>query len=194
MTIDRLRLPLAGGRLGGVVTLTGTPEAGTLGLDLSLSAARAERVLAGLGIPPGLEGELALGARLAASGRSVAELVGTLEGEGELRLHDGTMPSLLPGHGSPPQRVISLDGRVAAMRGVLTSEPALGLTLPAAQGEIRARLDLAAWIAELAVALGPTGPEERAKTVTRRFVGPPGRLRAVASEPEPAGRAELARP
>ena len=184
VTVDRLRLPLAGGTLAGVVTLAGMPAVGTLGLDLKLAGAQADRLLGGLGIAPALGGELSLGARLAASGRSMAELVGTLEGDAELELAHGTLPPLLPG--AAPQPIRALSGHLVAKRGVLRSEPDLALTLADAEGDVRFRLDLAAWIAELAVTLAPPGPEDRAKTVTRRFVGPPDRLRPVVGEPEPA--------
>ena len=189
VTVDRLRLPLAGGTLAGVVTLAGMPAVGTLGLDLKLAGAQAERLLGGLGIASALGGELSLGARLAASGRSLAELVGTLEGEADVALDHGTLPPLLPG--GAPQPILALDGHIAAERGILTAQPDLALTLKDAEGEVRLQFDLAAWIADLALTLRPTWPEDRAKIVTRRFVGPPDRLRPVRRESEPADAALL---
>lgn len=183
VTVDGLRLPVAGGTLAGVITLAGVSSAGTLGLDLRLTEARAEQLLAGLGIGSGgLAGKLALEARMAASGRSMAELVGTLEGEADLRIEGGSLPPLQPGPASAPLPFVDLAGRLTAERGILKSTPPLALTLPSGQGEVQMALDLTAWITELAVTLPPSGAEDDAAAV-RRFVGPPDRLRAIATEP-----------
>lgn len=190
LSLDDLRVPLAGGELAGVVTLD-TAEDGhaIMGVDVGLEDARPERLLPLLGAGDSLAGELDLGLRLAGSGRTLPELVGSFEGEGSVQLRQGRLRGaglLSPAAVSPTagEEQLRLGGALAVSRGVLASPPGgLALALPGAAGTAEVRLDLLAWMAEIGLRLSAVEPSPHAAAPLppRRFLGPPGRLRDVSA-------------
>ena len=103
LAVSRIALPLGDGTLGGTVTLEHEGGYATLGADLRLTDARAKAIAAALAPGSGLEGRLDLRARLLAQGRSIADMVRSLQGEGELALRDGRCPAS-PWNRSPARR------------------------------------------------------------------------------------------
>ena len=185
VSLEQIRLPAAGGTLSGVATLDAQPGYGTVGLDLRLEDARAERLLAALGAKPGLTGTVALDARLTGSGASLPAIVGSLEGEGGLRLRDGSVPGLAAADPARLTPVPFLDGAFAVARGIAESAPpGLAIQVPGAWGTVQARLDLLDWMADVTVELAAPPPDD-AKSAAWRLLGPPGRLQPVRAEPEP---------
>lgn len=182
LALTGLDLPLAGGKLEGTLTLEREAEHALLGGDLRLRGARAEQVVGLMAPGSGLAGRLDLGARLLARGRSIADLVRSLEGEGDLALRDGQLTGVPfpPGVGPAPplEPVVAvplLRGPLQAARGVVTSGgPGLEFVYGGGTGTARLRFDLLAWL--LDVALEGRTPEVR----ELRLIGAPGRLRPVA--------------
>jgi hypothetical protein len=156
-----------------------------LGADLRLTGARAESIVEVLAPGSGLVGELGLGARVLGGGRSIADLVGTLQGEGEVSLRQGRLggiafPPLEGGEAAldPGLRVERLEGPLAIRRGVVTStEAGLALDFPSGMVEARLHLDLLAWLAELV--LDGHLEDAPARSFGLRLIGAPGRLRPV---------------
>lgn len=154
-----LDLPLAEGRLSGTAGLAARGQ----GADLQASLAATGVALA---LRDTSVGRLDLRLQAGAQGRSLADLVRTLDGRVEL---DATAIALT----GPPPLAIARAGAALPIRAGRTSGP-LTLTLrpdaPPLAAEISA--DLAAWLVELTVP-SPAG--------ALRFLGPPGALRPVAS-------------
>ena len=153
-------LPLADGRLTGTASLAARGQ----GADLQAS-------LAATGVRVALRdtsvGRLDLRLQAGAQGRSLADLVRTLDGRVEI---DAQTIALA----GPPPLAIARSSGALVIRAGQTRGP-LTLTLrpdtPPLAAEISA--DLAAWLVEVTVP-APAG--------TLRFLGPPGALRPVASE------------
>ncbi|MFO1071822.1 MAG: AsmA family protein [Geminicoccaceae bacterium] len=192
LTLERLELPLAGGELQGTVTLDRGAGHAMLGADLTLIHARAEQLAPLVAAGSGLAGELDLSGRLAASGLAVADLVGSLTGEGALSLRRGRLGGIVfpPRTGAeaaldPGVEVTALQGPLRLERGVAASEPpGLALSFPGGAATAELRLDLLAWLAELRLeGIGDT--TDRGSVPVLALIGPPGRLRAI-DPPEPA--------
>ena len=193
LTLERLSLPLAGGELQGTVTLDRNSGPAVLGADLTLVRARAEQLAPLLAPGSGLAGELDLSGRLTASGLGIADLVGTLAGEGALSLRRGRLGGIVfpPRTGSeaaldPGVEVTSLQGGLRLSRGVATSDPpGLALLFPGGGAEAAFRLDLLAWLAELRLQGGGSdGADGAVPAPPLALIGPPGRLRVIEpSEP-----------
>ena len=162
LAVSGLSLPLAGGIVSGTVTLEHAPGYGVLGADLRLARGRVEDVVAALAPGSSLAGELDVAAEIVAQGRSIADLVATLRGAGELTLRGGQMPGL-----DPAPAVLNLTGPFSVADGVLTSSV---LALAGDIGSVRLQLDLPSWV--LHTTLGAAGAD-------RRFVGPPGRMQPI---------------
>jgi hypothetical protein len=196
LAVSRIVLPLAGGTLDGTLTLEHEGGYATLGADLRLAEARAEFIAAALAPGSGLEGRLGLRAGLLAQGRSIADLVGSLRGEGELALSDGRLPGVAlepePGAAAPTIDIVELSGPFHVEGGVAASSgPGLTLIHPAGEAEVQLRFDLLAWLAELRLdGRVAASPVERPPSV--RLIGAPGRLRevpAAVAPPAPASPA-----
>jgi hypothetical protein len=199
LSLDDLRMPLAGGELAGVVTLD-TAEDGhaVVGIDVGLDDARPERLLPLLGVSDGLAGELDLGLRLAGAGLTLPELVGSFEGEGTVQLRRGRLRGVGLGGGatSAAAPVTDLGGEEQApprrrargqpRRAREPRRPAWRWPFPAWRGPADIRLDLLAWMAEIGLDLSSVEPRDAAVEPgpPRRFLGPPGRLRDVSAPPE----------
>ena len=144
-TLTDLDLPLAGGKLEGTLTLEREADHALLSGDLRLRGARAEQIAGLLAPGSGLAGRLDLGARLLARGRSVADFVRSLEGEGELALRDGRIAGVpfppAAGPAAPIPPVIGCrccKGPLRATRGMVTSgEPAWSSPMAAAMRAAR---------------------------------------------------------
>lgn len=197
LAVTELALPLAGGTLAGTATLDRLADrAAVLGADLRLERARAER-LAGLLAPgSGLAGEIDLGARLVGQGSSVADLIGTLAGEGEVALRRGRLGGIpfppLEGADAlldPGLEVLALEGPLRVERGTVASVPpsGLALTYPGGEGAARLRFDLLSWLVQLEIE-GRRAEPPGGGGAALRLIGAPGRLRAIPREPARAGR------
>ena len=162
LALSGLALPLAGGSVGGTVTLEHAHGYGVLGTDLRLTQVRAEDLAGSLAPGSELAGGLDLTAELVGQGRSVADLVAGLRGLGELTLRDGRLPGLALG---PVD--LNLGGPFSVADGVLTSSV---LALPDGAGSVRLQLDLLAWVLDAAIT---------AADGDRRLLGPPGRAQHV---------------
>lgn len=193
LTLTDLSLPLAGGTLAGTLSLEDEGDGAVLAADVRLAGARARPLAAAVALGSGLEGELDLGLRLAGSGRSVADLVGTLRGEGEVALREGRLGGIVfppPADGAvaalaPGLAFDRLEGPLTVERGVVASaDPGLRLVHPGGEATARFRLDLLAWIAELHLIDGYP-PAAGTAPPTVRLIGAPGRLRGV-PVPKPA--------
>ncbi len=161
-------LPLAGGLLSGNATLERRTDHVILGMQLRLEHAGIESLAKASAAGSAISGRLDLQASLVGEGRSIADIVGTLEGDGRLAMPDADLPDLgLDG--------LSLDGAFALNGGILTTS-GLGLDYPGGRADLDLRLDLLAWILDATLELG--GRQQR-------FVGPPGRIAAVADDPAP---------
>lgn len=188
LTLAKLALPLAHGRLEGAATLEGEGGHAVLAADLRLSGARAEEFAAVLAPGSELEGELDLAAAIAAHGLGIADLVGTLEGEGSVALRDGRLGGIaLPGEpaGGAGLAIVELSGPLRIARGVVASpEGGLLLRTPAGEGRAHLRLDLLPWMME--VGLDLPRPAEAGGPAHVRLLGAPGRLRqAPPALPQP---------
>lgn len=163
LALSGLALPLAGGIVSGTVTLEHADGYAVLGTDLQLTHGRAEGLVAALAPGSELAGEVDLAAELVGQGRSMADLVGTLRGTGELTLRGGRLPGLALGSAD-----LGMSGPFSVADGVLTSSV---LALPDGAASVRLRLDLLAWILDTVI---------HAAGAEQRFLGPPGRLQAIA--------------
>lgn len=176
LTASELDLPYAGGRLTGTMTLDRRNAHAVVGAELELTGGRAETLLGDLGFRPGLRGTTDLSLQLASSGRSVAELVGELNGAGHVMLHDGAAAI---GEG-PERRLASVNGPIEIGRGVITPSGAgLELRSGAGPGHVALRFDLLTWLLELTVRTAPAEPGE-ASPIDLHALGAPGRLHAIA--------------
>ena len=158
LALSGLALPLAGGIVSGTVTLEHVAGHAVLGTDLRLANGRVKDIVAAVAPGSQLTGEVDLAAELVGQGRSIADIVAGLDGAGELALRGGQLPGLALA--SPK---LDLGGPFKVSNGVLTFADAAK--------SLRLRLDLLAWVLEAAITAGND---------EQRFVGPPGRLQAVA--------------
>lgn len=185
LSVKGLSLPIAGGTLAGSLSLEHAAAHVLLGADLRLTGARAESLVEALAPGSGLVGELGLGARLLGSGRSIADLVGTLQGEGEVSLRRGRLggiafPPLEGGEAAldPGLTIERLEGPLSIRGGVVASAgPGLALDFPSGTAEAHLRLDLLAWLTELE--LEGHLEDAPASSFGLRLIGAPGRLRPV---------------
>lgn len=191
LSLDELRMGVAGGELSGVLSVDAESDSAVVGLDLGLRGADPAILLPLLGVDAaGLAGELDLGLRLAGGGGDLVELFGSLEGDGEIRLDGGE---------AAPTR---LAGSLVAQRGIVASRPpGLALATATADGSADVSLDLLAWMAEIGLRLTPHRPPPSPDAeqvppplpaaplppVERRFLGRPDRLVEVV--PRPAAEA-----
>ena len=180
LVIDGLDLPLAGGRLGGALTLDADGRSGLMGARLDLTAADAARLAGLMGFGAGVDGKADLSLQLAGGGQSIAELTDDLEGSGHLRLDRGHLA--VDGRTLDVQE---LGGPLVVERGVVEAPPpGLDLAFPGGTGRIPLRFDLAAWIAEIGVGAMTREPPG-APPPPQRLIGAPGRLEAVVPAPPP---------
>ena len=148
LALSRIDGPIAGGTLQGTVTLEETSGFGVLGADLRLTGARADELAATLAPGSGLSGTVDVTAELATEGGSVADLVGSLRGEGGISIRDGRLADLDLHSAGASDPVLTGQGPFAITRGVLESTPpgmelALGDTAARARPQPRsARLDI----------------------------------------------------
>lgn len=177
-----LAVPLAGGMLTGVVTLDGQGSSAALGTELELRAARAEQLVQRLARGSVLAGDLSLSARLQGAGRSIADIVTSLAGEGRIELQQAQIGMALgeavqpPAGSAPLSRLDSLVGPFTVSRGIVASGPAgLALAYPDGTARLDLSLDLLAWVLDLRLAM----PEAANGPANLRFIGAPGRLRPV---------------
>jgi hypothetical protein len=187
LLLSDLSLPLASGTLTGTVTLEHETGHARLGADLNLRQARIEQLADVLAAGSRLSGELDLGARLRSQGAAIADLVRSVDGEGELTLRQGRLGGIaFPAASSPDPLaepsldILLLQGPFRVTAGIVASEPpGLALTFPGGSAHLGLRLDLLAWLAELELHTknlqGGDG-QHRA-----RLIGAPGRLRFVPS-------------
>ena len=179
LVVDQLDVPLAGGRLGGVLTLDARGPSGLLGARLELTRARAERLAAMLGFGQGVSGDADVFLQLAGGGRSVAELADDLDGNGHLALDQGRMT--VDGRTIDVQ---DLAGPIVVERGIVTAPPpGLALTYEGGTGHVPLRFDLATWIAEIGLGALPSPPA--AAEPAQRLIGAPGRLQEIVPAPAP---------
>jgi AsmA-like C-terminal region len=182
LALTRLHAPVGDGTLEGQVSLDGKAGYLQLATDLRLEGARADTLAALLAPGSGLQGRLDLAARLDGQGRSVAELVGSLTGDGSVALHEGRLPEveLGPASGSdvsatPSLEGASLQGPFRVGNGIAASQdPGLALAFAGGRGNAAFRFDLLAWILDASVEAGG---------LAMRFIGPPGRLRPATARP-----------
>ena len=173
LAIRDLRLPVAGGTLTGTATLEGKGDHAVLGADLRLVDARAEDLAAAAAPGSTIQGEMDLDAALLGQGRSVADLVASLSGTGALTLEDARLTGVELGDAASAAQMeaATLSGPFAITAGTLASTPpGLALSYPGGSATVDLRLDLPAWILEAHLASDGT---------TRRYLGPPGRIRAL---------------
>ena len=194
LTLTRLNLPVAGGTLEGTATLEhAAGRHALLGADLRLVRARAERLAELVAPGSGVAGELDVGARLVASGLGIADLVGTLAGEGEITLRGGRLGGIVfpprPGAEAaldPGLEVERLEGRLKVEQGIVASvPPGLRLIFPGGEAAAALRLDLLAWLAELRLDGFRSDAEDQAAHALR-LIGAPGRLRPVTTPADAA--------
>ena len=175
LALRRMRLPLAGGTLSGSATLEGRRDHALVGAQLRLAGARIEDLAAATAPGSTIRGALNVDASLLGQGRSIADLVGSLSGTGQLELRDARLTSIQVGAASGPAaglEAADLSGPFALSGGTLISTaPGLDLSYPAGNATVELRLDLLAWILDARIA---------SSGITHRFLGPPGRIRAVA--------------
>lgn len=182
LALRELDLPLGDGRIQGLMTLESKGAAGLIGADLQLSGLSPGPVLERLGVAAALNGELELGARLVAGGHSIAEIVGSLAGEGEIKLRRAELPGITLGtaatEAEPSTDILLLEGPFVLQQGIVRTTPE-GWDLRFAGGEaaVALELDLWAWILDLELRGRSFEAEDRPFSL--RFLGPPGRLRQV---------------
>ena len=179
LRVEGVRAPVAGGTLAGSVELAGRGGYAVLATELRLADARVQDLAAAMTPGSTVEGLLDLTATATGQGRSIAEIVGSLAGSGALTLRDGRLTGVAlgpPAAGDQATALLdaaALRGPFTLSAGTLTSDPpGLLLTHPAGEAVIDLRLDLLAWILDARLAAGP---------LTRRYLGPPGRVRSVAA-------------
>jgi hypothetical protein len=169
LALSDLQLPVAGGALTGVVTLESKNDHAILGTDIKLVGARAEELAAAFAPGSSIQGSLDLEAALLAQGRSIADLVASLTGSGDISLRAARLPDVEAG----PAAAATLSGPFSVAEGMLESAPpGLALAFPGGTATLGLRLDLLAWILEASLDAGGS---------TRRFLGPPGRIRLLPS-------------
>ena len=180
LALSRLRLPLSGGTLTGIATLEAKGDYAVLGTDLRLADARAEQLAAATAPGSTIRGRLDIDAALLGQGRSIADLVSSLSGTGELALSDALLTGVDVGRSvnaedGPAAQLESaaLSGPFALSAGTLTStSPGFALGYPGGSATVDLRFDLLAWILDARLV---------SNGVTRRYLGPPGRIRPLST-------------
>ncbi|HFD15030.1 MAG TPA: AsmA family protein, partial [Rhodospirillales bacterium] len=172
LLVEDLDMGLAGGRWTARIELLRRGAGVTASASLMLEDARAGELLSLFGIPAGVTGRVELTGELRSGGRSIADLVAHLEGQGSVRLRDGTIAGLGRDEAGAlllgvvdrlPYRLLGGDLRIA--RGMLESAPS-GLTLAGGGlgGEAALTVDLYAWMTRAQLTLrdadGRTGRVE----------------------------------
>ncbi len=178
LDLDGLSIPAAGGRLAGDISLAGSGTQGVFSSDLRLTEARVQDLAARMAPGSTVQGVIDLSVAASGKGRSIAEIVGSLTGSGVLALRDLGLSGVALGAQAPGREstarldAAALDGPFVLSDGILSSQPpGLVLRHPAGEATLDLRVDLLAWILEAKLSAGP---------VTRRYLGPPGRVGAVA--------------
>lgn len=180
LALSRIDLPFGGGRLAGVVTLEQSGEQAVFGADLQGRELRAGQVAALLVPEASLQGELDLDVQVVGSGRSLADIVGSLTGDGTLQLRDARQAAAGPNDHAA--EAVQLGGPFTVNRGVVESAGAgLRLTTRDTQAELDVRLDLPAWLLDLR--LDGKSADREGGSLRLRLLGPPGRLRPVSDRP-----------
>jgi hypothetical protein len=169
--------PIAGGEVSGRVVLQQRGDTARLEVAGRLGGAQAQRLLPLIGLRDGVEGLVEFTVAAAGTGRSIADLVGGLAGDGRLELRGGRVAGLRLAPLAdillaPDLPIERLAGAFSVARGVIAAD-GLRLASPAAGARIDLRLDLLAWILEAVVR-----PDDPALPVLR-LLGPPGRIRTL---------------
>ena len=171
--LSNVRLPLAGGVLTGNATLEGRRDHVVTGADLRLDGARLAALATSSAPGSTLSGRLGLQASLLGQGRSIADIVGSLTGDGSLALTDADLPDAkLPQARVDNLHDFRLAGTFTVQDGVLAA-PTLALQAAEGQADVELRLDLLAWMLEATLRQGDK---------KLRFVGPPGRTAAAEND------------
>ncbi|MFO1050029.1 MAG: AsmA family protein [Geminicoccaceae bacterium] len=171
--LRNVRLPLAGGVLTGNATLEGRGDHVVAGAELRLGDAQLAALAASSAPGSTLSGRLGLQASLLGQGRGIADIVGSLAGDGAVELTDAVLPDAkLPLTPADKLRDFRLAGAFSVQDGVLAA-PNLALQAIDGQADVDLRLDLLAWMLE--ARLRQDGKE-------LRFVGPPGRTTAATND------------
>lgn len=185
LALSRIAAPVAGGRLEGTITLeAGAGDYAILGTDLRLRGARAEQ-LAGVAAPgSGLAGTIDVAAELAAEGRSIADLVGSLRGDGELALDGTSGPGPWLGRSAASPGPWRIGGPFGVAQGIVASAPpGMTLAIGSIDGRLDLSLDLLVWILDARVSL--TLPGSPGSSAIARLLGPPGRTTLLPGTPAP---------
>ena len=179
LSLSGLRLPVAGGVLAGAVAVHGKDDFAVLGADLRLTGARAEELAAATAPGSTIRGALDLGMALHGQGRSVADMVASLSGKGDLALREARLTGVevdaaaQADAAAAPAQIdnANLTGQFTVTEGALVSEsPGLAMAYPGGAAAVDLRFDLLAWLLDARFA---------APGMTRRYLGPPGRIRPV---------------
>jgi hypothetical protein len=191
LSIDRLDLPLAGGRLTGKLRVDGEGDRPVLGSTVRLAGGRAEQVMALLGPPTGLAGRLDLDLDLGGVGADPRTIVRNLAGGLSFDLTDGTLDGIQLAAAPDPlagQRTDfgRLTGSATVKSGIATAAPeGLALHFPGGDATIQGRFDLLAWILEGRIEARFDGRPDL-PPLRLDFIGPPGRVQLRApSAPKP---------
>ena len=157
-------MPLGGGTLTGNATLEGRSDHGVVSAEFRLDGARIERLATAAAVGSAISGSLDVTASLVGEGRSIADIVGSVTGDGVLGLTEAVLPEV--GDAGQALDNTSLRGPFTVAGGVLDA-PSIEL----GGAGLDLRVDLLAWI--LQATLKRDGAQYR-------FFGPPGRIAPVA--------------
>ncbi|MDF1585215.1 AsmA family protein [Marinimicrococcus flavescens] len=178
LRLEEIGVPLAGGRLHGGLELAHAATGPQLAFKLGLEGADAAGLLHALRAGEALDGVLDLELEARSQGLALADLVGNLEGDGQLALRRARLDLVSDGAAGPLE-LAAVEGRFGVVRGVAQARPPLNVT---GGGRIEARFDLLAWLLAARLELPDAPPIE--------VLGPPDapyRLEtAEAAGPEPA--------
>ncbi len=189
LVIDKMDLPLAGGRLTGSITVDDTTTAPRVTIGLALDGADAAALTALLRASPGLTGRLSLELEGRTAGLSLSDLVGNLDGSLAVRLEDATLDGVDLTASGPSATGLDartilneVSGNLRLVHGIAAAEaPGLSLALPNATGLLEGRFDLLAWILDARTTMKPAG----AASITHEVLGPPDRLALLGEPPAP---------
>jgi hypothetical protein len=179
LSVTQLSLPVAGGNLGGAVRIIGKGDHAVFNAGLRLSGAEAEQIAKVAAPGSTVRGKIDLDFAVQGQGRSIADLVASLSGGGELDLRQARLTGVEVGPATPggPAAALaqideaSLGGDLTVRDGMAVSAPpGLALAFPGGSASLDLRFDLLAWLLEARLT---------ASGVTRRYLGPPGRIRPV---------------
>ena len=164
LDLRNVRMPLAGGTLTGNATLEGRKDHGVVSAEFRLDGARIERLAAATAVGSAIRGRLDMTASLVGEGRGIADIVGSVTGDGVLGLTEAVLPEV--GDAGQALENTSLRGPFTVAGGILDA-PSLEL----GEAGLDLRVDLLTWI--LQATLKRDGTQYR-------FFGPPGRITSVA--------------